>query len=218
LTPPLAAPRHLTKTELALQVLRERLGSGDLAPGARLRVEQLAGDLQMSPTPVREALRLLQADGLVDYRAHHGIVVSQASADEVRDLFRLRAVLEPLAMELAVPQLDADALARLERVHEQQVEAVRASRGGAIAKTNAEWHWTIYDASGSHLLNDFVRRLWQAFPWRSMWALPGRAELSLGQHDAMMKAIRKRDAAHAAALLREHVTSGAESMLAELGG
>ena len=65
----MVAPRHLTKTEIALQVLRERIGSGDLAAGKRLRVEELAGELEMSPTPVREALRLLQADGLVDYRA-----------------------------------------------------------------------------------------------------------------------------------------------------
>ncbi len=208
------APRHLTKTEIALQVLRERIASGDLAAGARLRVEEVATELAMSPTPVREALRLLQADGLVDYPAHHGVVVAKPSLDEIRDLFRLRSVLEPLAMELAVPRLDASALARLERAHEQQVEAVRTNRGGAIAKSNADWHRTLYEAAGSPLLNDFIRRLWQAFPWRTMWALPGRSELSLRQHTAMMKAIHKGDAARAAELLRAHVTSGEASMLA----
>src|SRR5690348_4749364 len=127
----MATPRHLTKTEIALQVLRERLRSGDLAPGARLRVEELANDLEMSPTPVREALRLLQADGLVDYRAHHGIVVSELTPEEIQDLFRLRTVLEPLAVELAVPRLGRADLARLERLHEQQVAAVAVKRGSA---------------------------------------------------------------------------------------
>jgi DNA-binding GntR family transcriptional regulator len=212
----MVTPRHLTKTEIALQALRERIGSGDLAPGARLRVEELANELAMSPTPVREALRLLQADGLVDYRAHYGIVVSKPSVDEIRELFRLRSVLEPLACELAVPRLDERTLAQLDRAHEQQVEAVGANRGSAIAKSNADWHWTLYEAAGSPLLSDFIRRLWQAFPWRTMWALPGRSELSLRQHTALMKAIRKGDARGAAELLREHVTSGEETMLAEL--
>jgi DNA-binding GntR family transcriptional regulator len=212
----MATPRHLTKTEIALQALRERIRSGDLAAGARLRVEDLAEELAMSPTPIREALRLLQADALVDYRPHYGIVVAERSVDEVRDLFRLRSVLEPLAMELAVPRLDGEALARLERAHERQVDAVRAKRGNAIAKSNSDWHWTIYEAAGSPLLTGFIRRLWEAFPWRTMWAVPGRSEESLRQHTAMMKAIRKRDAKRAADLLREHVTSGEATMLAQL--
>jgi DNA-binding GntR family transcriptional regulator len=212
----MVAPRHLTKTEIALQVLRERIGSGDLAAGARLRVEELANELAMSPTPVREALRLLQADGLVDYRAHYGIVVAKPSVDEIRELFRLRSVLEPLAAELAVPRLGSAALTQLERAHEQQVEAVRANRGSAIARSNSDWHWTLYEAAGSPVLSDFIRRLWQAFPWRTMWALPGRSELSLRQHTAMMRAIRKGDAARVAELLRAHVTSGEATMLAQL--
>jgi DNA-binding GntR family transcriptional regulator len=209
----MATPRHLTKTEIALQVLRERLRAGELAPGSRLRVEELANDLQMSPTPVREALRLLQADGLVDYRAHHGIVVSELSEDVIHDLFRLRTVLEPLATELAVPRLGPDDLAKLERLHEQQVSAVAAKRGSAIAQHNSAWHWTLYDAAASPLLHDFLRRLWEVFPWRTIWALPGRPEQSLAQHEALMVAIREGDAAGAARLMREHVASGETTLL-----
>ncbi len=211
----MVAPRHLTKTEIALQTLRERIASGDLAAGSRVRVEELANELEMSPTPVREALRLLQADGLVDYRAHYGIVVAEPAAEQIRELFRLRSVLEPLAIELAVPRLQPSALAALERAHEQQVEAVRSNKGRAIAKSNADWHWILYDAAGSPLLSDFIRRLWQAFPWRTMWALRGRAELSLRQHAAMTRAIRKGDAERAARLLREHIVSGEKTMLTQ---
>jgi DNA-binding GntR family transcriptional regulator len=215
---PLVVQRHLTKTEIALDALRERISSGELAPGSRLRVEDLADDLAMSPTPIREALRLLQAAGLVDYRPHHGIVVAERTVDEIKDLFRLRSVLEPLALELAVPRLDEATLQRLERIHEQLAEAARANRGRAIARCNSDWHWTIYEASGSPLLVDIIHRLWEAFPWRTMWALPGRSDLSLRQHAAMMKAIRQGDAARAAELLREHVVSGEATLLPQLEG
>lgn len=76
-TPHFAPPRHLTKTELALELLRERIHSGELAPGQRLELEELTQLLGMSATPIREALRLLQADRLVNYHPHHGVVVTE---------------------------------------------------------------------------------------------------------------------------------------------
>jgi DNA-binding GntR family transcriptional regulator len=208
--------RSVTKTEAAFRALRRAIEDGRYHPGEHLRVQRLVEDLQMSPTPIREALRLLQADGLVDYRAHYGIVVTTRTAEEFRDLFRLRALLEPLATELAVPRLGPEELAELERIHEQQETAFRDGSGSAMSETNADWHWAIYDASGSELLNEFIRRLWQAFPWRTMWALPGRAEIWLTQHTALMEAIRAGDAACAGELMRVHITSGEETLLAQL--
>jgi DNA-binding GntR family transcriptional regulator len=86
----------------------------------------------------------------------------------------------------------------------------------ATSERNRDWHWAIYEASGSSLLNDFVRRLWEAFPWRTMWALPGRAKLSHEEHVAVMEAIRRRDAALAAERMRAHVSSGRDTLLAHL--
>jgi DNA-binding GntR family transcriptional regulator len=210
------APRYQTKTELALQALRERIRSGELQPGQRLRVEELTRELGMSPTPIREALRLLQADRLIDYRAHQGIVIAELSPDVTEEVYRLRALLEPLAMELAVPRLTDEQLEELERLHEMHAAAVASGRGAPISERNWAWHWALYNNSGSPLLNDFIRRLWEAFPWRTMWALPGRTKLSLQEHDAIMDAVRARDLARAARRLREHVLSGRKTVLAQI--
>jgi DNA-binding GntR family transcriptional regulator len=209
-------PRHLTKTELALQALRERIRAGQLRPGERLRVDELTHELGMSPTPIREALRLLQADRLVDYRPHHGIVVAELSADTTEEVYHLRAVLEPLAVELAVPRLTDDETEELERLHERHASAGSSQRRSAVADPNWAWHWAIYEAAGWPILKDLIRQLWEAFPWRTMWALPGRMSLSLDEHEAVMAAIRERDAAAAAQRMREHVTSGRETLLAHL--
>ncbi len=209
-------PRHLTKTELALQELRERIRGGQLRPGERLRVDELTRELGMSPTPIREALRLLQADRLVDYRPHHGIVVAELSADTTEEVYHLRAMLEPLAVELAVPRLSDGDVERLEGLHKRHATAHGSRKGAADADPNRDWHWAIYDASGWQILNDLIRQLWEAFPWRTMWALGGRLDLSLEEHEAVMAAIRDRDAAAAAAGMREHITSGRETLLAHL--
>ncbi len=209
-------PRHLTKTEVALQELRERIRGGQLRPGERLRVDELTRELGMSPTPIREALRLLQADRLVDYRPHRGIVVAEHSPDTTEQVYHLRAMLEPLAVELAVPQLSDEQAEALERLHERHANAHGSGKRTASADPNRDWHWAIYDASGWQILNDLIRQLWEAFPWRTMWALSGRLELSLQQHEAVMDAIRDRDATRAAAAMRKHITSGGVTLLAHL--
>jgi DNA-binding GntR family transcriptional regulator len=209
-------PRHLTKTELALQAIRERIRAGQLRPGERLRVDELTRELGMSPTPIREALRLLQADRLVDYQPHHRIVVAELSADTTEEVYYLRAMLEPLAVELAVPRLSARDVDRLEGLRQGHATARGSRKGVAGADPNRDWHWAIYEASGWQILNDLIRQLWEAFPWRTMWALAGRLDLSLAEHEAVMTAIRDRDAPAAAEAMREHITSGRETLLAHL--
>lgn len=209
LSPP---PRHVTKTELALELLRERIRSGDLAPGQRLAIEDLTRLLGMSATPIREALRLLQADRLVDYRPHHGVVVTETPPEVTAEIYRLRTVLEPLATELAVQTVSAEQLRKLERLHGELEAAVASGRGKRIADRNAAWHWALYESAKSVYLNDFIRRLWEGFPWRTMWALPGRAELSLHEHEAMMEAIAAGDGGAAAELMRRHILSGEEAL------
>ena len=177
---------HKTKTELALQVLRDRIRTGQFEPGQRLRLKDLTADLGMSPTPIREALRLLQADGFVDYRPHQGIVVAELSLSEVDGVLRLRRLLEPFAVELAVARADGRAQARELRAAAREA----AGRGRvadadiAVSEYNVAWHWAIYDAAGSPHLREFIRRLWDAFPWRTMWGSRARAEQSaVEQHE-----------------------------------
>ena len=207
---------HQTKAELALQVLRQRIRTGELEPGQRLRLNDLTRELGMSPTPIREALRLLQADGLVQYHPHQGIVVAQSSPEETEDVVRLRCLLEPLAMELAVPSLTPEQLRVLEDLHQKLLAAVDARHGSAISTSNASWHWAIYDACGSVHLRKFIRRLWDVYPWRTMWALPHRAEESAREHERIMDAIAVGDAELAADRLREHILSAQQSLLNRL--
>ena len=193
--------------------MRERIRSGELVPGQRLALEELTQSLGMSATPIREALRLLQADHLIDYKPHHGVVVKELPPDATVEIYRIRSVLEPLAAELAVESISEERLAELERLHEALGTAVSAGRGKHIAEINADWHWTLYESAQSTYLNDFIRRLWEGFPWRTMWALAGRAEQSLREHELLMQAIRAGDAAEAAACMRAHIVSGAETLV-----
>lgn len=207
---------HVTKTQLALETMREGIRSGAMSPGERLRVDDLTAALDMSPTPIREALRLLQADGLIEFRPHHEIVIAPVSSVKTAEIYQLRARLEPYAVELAVPRMDGQQLDALGKLHERVSKAVRSGRGSTVSETNGEWHWAIYEQCGSQYLIDFIQRLWDAFPWRTIWAISGRSEQSLADHDAIMEAITRGDATLAARRMRDHVLSGVDTLISRL--
>src|SRR4051812_8022061 len=118
--------RYKTKSELALQALRERIRSGEYAPGDKLLLDELSRDLAMSRTPIRDALRTLAADGLVEHRPHLGTTVSERSASELDDAYGVRLLLEPHAARLAIVRLTPEAADELEHLHRVFVESAMA--------------------------------------------------------------------------------------------
>lgn len=210
-------PTHQTKSELALRVLRERIRSGQLEVGYRLQVDELARELGMSPTPIREALRLLQADRLVHYEPHRGVVVARHSPERLADVYAMRMALEPLATRLAIEQMTDEQKGELQAIHENFLAAGRAGRGKRMSELNSAWHLAIYQVAGSDMLQDFTRRLWDVFPWRTNWAVEQRSSDSMREHDEVMAAVLSGDAQAGADAMFAHIQAGAASEQPELG-
>ncbi len=141
--------------------------------------------------------------------------MAAVSAEATAEVYQLRALLEPYAAEIAVGKLTAHQLDELEALHGQLTSAARKD-SLSLSDHNRAWHWALYQSADSPILNDLIRRLWDAFPWRTMWAVSGRTELTLQEHDAIMKAIRVRDAKQTSSLMREHIVSGRSTLLSQL--
>jgi DNA-binding GntR family transcriptional regulator len=211
--PPLSTggERYLTKTERATQALRDAILRGTITAGAQLTVGELAQQLGMSPTPVREAIRILQAEGLLTQTPHHTITAIAFTEHDIVDIFDLRAVLEALAVRLATPNLTEADFARLNAIHEQMRAAQLASDHPAVHQINAEWHITIYRASRNPFLVETIENLWRKFLWESLWTVPTHTDTSLEQHAAIMAAMRARRADAAADLMAQHMAHGKET-------
>jgi DNA-binding GntR family transcriptional regulator len=211
-----SAATHMTKAEIALRFLRERLRTGELAPGQHLYIQGLTGELQMSPTPIREALRVLQADGMVEYEPHRGVVVAEIGPGTLDEICRLRQILEPLAVEWAVEKMSTSQVADLEKLHGRLIAAAGSARSANLAELNRRWHHTLYGVSDSRYLTDFLLKLWEGFPWRTMWALPDRRAKSVAEHETVMVALRKRDKEQAAHAMRIHLSSSENTLMPQL--
>lgn len=204
-----------TKSEVAYTALRDAIRSGELAPGERLRLQDLAGRLGMSLTPVRDALRMLAAQGLIEQRANLGAIVAQQTPERAEDVYRLRLVLEPMAARLAAEQATDEQLAAMERALEVLDRAVEEGRDEEITQLNARFHRAVYGAARSEYLLEFIDRLWDGVPYQAI-SLVGRSHASSEQHRAIMAALRERNGEQAAEHMRAHIADAAEHTMRQL--
>jgi len=189
--------------------------SGRLSPGDRLRIEDLAAALGVSPMPVREALHHLTADGSVTLDPYRGFSVADLSAAEAEDLYSTRAVLEALAARVAVPRLDEPTLATLKEALAHQAAACAAGDATAFIEWDLGFHRALYASAGrpvlarqiAGLINSSVRYS------RANLPLPGSMDAALEAHRTIMDACQRRDADLAAAVTRRHTEQAAASVI-----
>lgn len=198
-----------SKADLVAEAIREMINQGDVGPGSVLRQRDLAARFSVSPTPVREALRRLEAEGLVVNEVHRGATVVRPSDENKAEIYGIRAALEPYAAVLACERATPDDIAAIAALHEQI--AALAPDAPQIVELNRQFHRLIYEASRSALLISLVRQTWSAISggpqvvWRPH-------EESVAQHAEMVKALQDRDGERLAELTRVHIEGALSHM------
>ena len=210
-------PKYKTKKDFVVEIVREAILSGTLKPGERLAQDGLANHLEVSSTPVREALRQLETEGLIEHVPHKGARVAELSADVIQEVYMIRGVLEALATRLAVPNLGPDELRELEELHQQMADLLRGNALEQLGDVNRQFHMTLYKASGCRILYDLITNLWTRIPWSDGWTVvPGRGQEVLQEHDQIITAVRKRDPDLAADMTREHCERGSHRIASHI--
>jgi len=215
------ARNHRTLAERAFAALHEAIVTGVLAPGERLPIEELAGPLQMSPMPVREALRRLHAAGLVENLAHRGARVTELSIEDLREVYEARLELEPLAVRHAAERFtEEDASTAAEAL----ARHVRAYRRGDVSETftaHTAFHFALYRRSDSRWLLRLITPLWESSQ-RYRLALPPRYRRALeerrAEHERILSACVEREGEVAARELHNHLVITANRVSSRMGG
>lgn len=205
-----------TKTDAAYQVIRQAILSGLLAPGAPIQVGRIAGDLDMSLIPVREALRRLEQDGLVSIRPHAGASVRLLPAEDLEENLLIRSALELLATRLSAAVIQDETLDQLDELVAKMDKCVRQKNTDLYGRLNREFHLMIYKACGKQRLHHFIETLWDQVPRaRSVFTLvPGFMQRSQEGHHRLMEALRNRDGSAAEAIVRSQKEAAVKALLA----
>lgn len=190
--------------------LREAILKGDLPAGERLVERRLAEQLGVSRTPVREALRLLEKEGLVSHLPRIGAVVAAIDDAEVLEVYRIREVLEGLAARMAAERISPEELAHLAELLHRLEELASEGDLDALEKVHREFNDTIYRAAGSPRLHGMINSLgdYIARSARTGWhTRPGRLAEAAREHRRLVEAIRLRDGDLAERAAREHINN-----------
>ncbi len=219
---PAAAPDRLNIASVVDQVytaIRERITSGSLARGARVHQEDLAEELGVSRTPVREALRRLAAEGLVEMRTNRGARVADVDQAGMRVSYEARTVIEPGAARLAAGQRLDEPLARMRAAVAAQRRSLRNVQRSFEA--NREFHLALAAASGNEFLSQFAERLWVARIGETIYERQVQTQermlLDVREHEQILEAIEAGDGRRAESLTRRHLADAMKRSLDILG-
>jgi DNA-binding GntR family transcriptional regulator len=210
------ADAHRTLADRAFATIHDGILSGALEAGERLPIEDVAATLEMSPMPVREALRRLDAVGLVEHIPHRGARVTELSIEDLVDVYQARLALEPLAVRRTSEQLTDEvaehatrALAALKR---------ESRRSPALWPAHTAFHFALYEGSRSHWLLRLIKPLWESSE-RYRIAFGAKLDLAprLEEHKQILDAVLAGDGKRAAALMQNHLRVTANMLAHEMG-
>lgn len=207
----------LSQGQGAYRQLLEEVRAGRLGPGTRLRETELAARLGISRTPVREAIRQLEADGLVVHLPRQGATVRSLDYAEVIELYEMRAVLEGTAARLAARAASEIELAELAALN---ADLASAPPGPVARELNRQFHRTLLDAARNRFLVKAVSALQKTLLILGSSTLtdPDRVTASLSEHATVLAALQARDGATAEAAMRAHIEAALSMRIRAMRG
>lgn len=204
--------------EVVCETLREAIRSGILKPGERLMEIQLAEELGVSRTPVREAIRKLELEGYVIMLPRRGTYVANLSIKDINEVFEIRTALDALATGLAAERITDEDLEQLERLLVQIGEYIEQNDMEKIVETDTQFHDILYRASRNDRLVGIINNLREQLTrFRSIsMSYPGRLKKTLEEHRRMVEAIAQGDVELAQRLAVEHMENSEQTLLLDM--
>ncbi len=199
--------------------LRDLIIEGELAAGAKIPEAELCALYGVSRTPMREALKVLAAEGLVTLALNRGASVARITQQEIDELFPIIGALEALAGEAACARITARQIEYIERLHAEMIARFRDGDWLGYSKLNRQIHEAIFEASGNNALAALYQQLLVRIHAVRFVAkkTPERWSQAIDDHEQMMVALRARDGAALARILRQHLVHKAGSVQESLG-
>lgn len=208
--------KHVQLSEKVAHRVREAIMVGDLRSPDYIRTEQLAADLGVSPTPVREALMVLASEGSVKWEPRRGFRVVHLSAQDIRDLFSVQAYIAGELAARAAMNLTEEQLTELSDIQKRLRAEHKVGNFTAVDELNHQIHRTINTAAASVRMANLLRNTVQYVPLSSYGEVTGWSTASANDHGPILKALKERDAQSARAAMTGHIDHVGDLLVAHL--
>lgn len=210
---------YKTRTQLVVETLREKILSGEITAGQPLRQAALAEELNVSRIPVREALLQLEAEGLVSFEPHKGATATELNANQVDELFELRAMLESDLLAASIPNLTEEMLSNAQELLSKLDKALgKENAANTWSELNSDYHNCLYAAANRPQTQDLVDTLNKNadryIRMHLLWA--GGISKAESEHNEILALCKKKDIEGAVAMLKQHILGSRDEIKAFL--
>jgi DNA-binding GntR family transcriptional regulator len=199
-----------TLPDRVCQALREAIFKGTFEPGERLKQEEIANVLGVSRMPVREALRKLEAEGLIQIEPNRSAVIKPLSSEDIEEIYILRAVLEKMAVEDSIAKIQKQDIVELESLVTIMDKADEAEH---FIKTNIEFHQLLMKYCKKKRLISFIETLWNGFPQQTPHLLENQMRKSNQEHHEILEAVKEKDVNKVAELISLHISRTGDALV-----
>ena len=205
---------YLPLRDVVFNTLREAILKGDLKPGERLMELQLASKLGVSRTPIREAIRMLEQEGLAVTTPRKGAEVAKMTLKDMEDVLEIRDTLDELAVRIACQKITDEQLKQLEDVKELFEKNTQTNNVKNIAEADVSFHDVIYEATGNPKLVTLLNNLReQVYRYRVEYIKdPKNYPTLIAEHEAILDSLKNRDVKNAVEAMHVHVANQAEAV------
>lgn len=203
--------------DVVAESLRTAILSGQLKPGERILQESVSAELGVSRQPVRDALHRLHAEGLVTELPNGRVIVREYSHHDICENYLLRRILESQAVRIAAVTMSDDEISELEFVNHSLRRATEDRNSNTILTMNDRFHYLIRTGARHPTLEGFISSLWAGKTIATPLSIPGRAERSTTEHQAIVNALRSRDPQAAADAMTDHIDAACREFLRSSG-
>ncbi len=195
-----------TKSDYVLKVLKGKILEGEYAPGSSIVISKVAEELDMSSIPVREAIKRLESEGLVEFHPHKGAKVTSFNIEQLDEVIHIRSVLEGYACAMAAANLTDKDISYLRELNEELMLLMEAGDDEKFTELNVEFHKYIYDNCPLTRINEMISTLWDGGKFtKSVFAYyPENMKRSCEEHSKIIDAIEAKDLELVEKLMRSH--------------
>lgn len=186
----------ISKKQIAYDFIRSQIVNGFFGPGHRIVIDQIAKELKLSIIPVREAIRQLESDGLIQYKAYSGAIVSQINEVEYRETLSVLAVLEGYATALSSRLIPSEEIDLLKEINANMSRALYDFEFEQFSELNRKFHSVIYEFCNNQYLKEQIHQAWERMSrvrHTVFTFVPQRAKESIAEHDKIIEMIRHQD-------------------------
>jgi DNA-binding GntR family transcriptional regulator len=206
-------PTFLTKREFAAEAIRNAIQNGFYQPGEVVSQRRIAEDLDLSVTPIREAIIQLGGSGLIDRHSHHSIKVKEVDARRLADAYHVRMILELDATRLAFRNIKKPTIAKLKLLNAQLKQLAKSSELDKINSLDREFHYTVFSQATNEALISCVEHVKSSFSFYALWSRPNRLAASVAEHAQFIARLEAGDLKGCIEAHRRHLESGLQAAL-----